>query len=363
MRNEVWTVIGGGHGGQTFAGHMAILGKRVRLFSKSQAKVDAINTTKEIVLHHGVEGIGKIEFATNDMKKAITGATHIVMILPSNWHDATTKAMTPYLVDGQNVLILPEASCGAIAFRKVLQDVGCTANIVLGAGCSLPYATRSEKPGDCYVCGTKEEVKIAALPATDNDKLADAFCASFPVFKICNNVIETSIDNINALMHPAPVLLNVARFEAFPKQTYEYYLDGITPSIGDLLEAMDKERIAIANSLGIEQRTLRKTYLDMYNCGDESMALWQLVQNNKGYVGITNPKSLRERYILEDVPYSLVAISALGKVANVKTPVIDAICTICKAILGDDLDVGRTTERLGIDNMSKEEFLCFINGI
>lgn len=362
MNNEIWTVVGGGHGGQTFAGHMALLGKRVRLYSKSQTKVDAINKEKQIVLKHSVEGVGKIEFATTDIERAIKGATHIVMILPSNWHEQTTRAMAPYLEDGQFVLILPEASCGAISFRKVLRDMGCEADLVVGAGCTLPYATRCEEPGVCYVCGKKEEVKIAALPASDNEKLEKAFCHAFPVFKICDNVIETSIDNINALMHPAPVLLNVARFEAVPEQTYEYYLDGITPSIGELLEAMDRERIAVAKSLGVKQRTLKQTYIDMYKCGDDSMKLWQLIQNNKGYIGIHNPKSLKERYVLEDVPYSLVAISALGKVAGVNTPAIDAVCTLAKAILGDILEKGRTPENLGIDKMTKNEFLYFILG-
>ena len=360
MNNEIWAIIGGGHGGQTFAGHMALLGKRVRLYTKSQSKVDIINKKKQIVLKHSVEGVGTIEFATNDIEMAIKGATHIVMILPSNWHEMTTKAMVPYLEDGQFVLILPEASCGAISFRKVLKDMDCKANVVVGAGCSLPYATRSEEPGVCYVCGLKEEVKIAALPASDNDKLEAAFCYSFPCFRICNNVIETSIDNINAMMHPAPVLLNIARFEAVPEQHYEYYREGITPSIGSLLEAMDAERIAVAKAFGVEQRSLKQTYIDMYQCGDDSMPLWQLVQNNKGYIGIMNVKSLKERYIMEDIPYSLVAISALGQVAGVQTPCIDAVCSLGYGILGEELDTGRTVKNLGIDGMTKEMLLDYL---
>ena len=36
--------------------------------------------------------------------------------------------------------------------------------------------------------------------------------------------------------------------------------------------------------------------------------------------------------------------------------------TIGRAILEDELDEGRTLENLGINNMTKEEFLDFING-
>ncbi len=360
-QNEIWTIIGGGNGGQTFAGHMAMLGKCVRLYTKSQAKVDAINETKDIVLKHGIEGVGHIDFATTDLAKAMEDATHIIISLPSNWHESTTIKLIPYLHDGQNILILPEASCGAISFRKLLVEEGCTAKLVVGAGCSLPYATRAIKPGVCYICGIKEEVKIAALPASDNPKLENAFCKSFPWFKMAKNVIETSIDNINAMVHPVPVLLNTGRLEAVPKQTYELYREGYTPSICDLLEVVDKERIAVAEAYGIHQRTLKQELIDMYQCGDETMSLIEVVHNNERYGGIKMPSALRERYVMEDIPFSLVAISALGKVAGVNTPAIDAVCTIAKAILGNDLEEGRTVKNLGINGTTKEEFLNYIN--
>ena len=100
----------------------------------------------------------------------------------------------------------------------------------------------------------------------------------------------------------------------------------------------------------------------MYRCGDNSMPLWMLIKNNEGYRGIMNVKSLKERYILEDIPFSLVAISALGQVAGVQTPCIDAVCTLGYGILGKELDTGRTAKNLGIDKMSKEEFLKYIEG-
>ena len=362
MSEKIWAIIGGGNGGQTFAGHLAILGKKVRLYTSTPSKAEKISETNIIELTGSIEGKGKLEFATSDISKAVKGADVIVIVLPSNWHKSISEKIIPLLEDGQTVLILPEASCGALAFKKLMNDMGCTAKIVLGAGCSLPYATRAVADGVCNVPGVKEEVKIAALPATDNVKLEKTVCNDFPCFRICSSVLETSIDNINAMMHPAPVLLNISRIEAEPKQSYEYYREGITPSIGKLLEGMDAERMAVASSLGFEQRSLKRTYIDMYKCGDDSMELWQLIQNNKGYTGIMNVKSLEERYVTEDIPYSLVAISALGKVAGVPTSTIDAVITLGRAILLNKLDEGRTIEALGIASMTKEEFLNYVLG-
>ena len=117
-----------------------------------------------------------------------------------------------------------------------------------------------------------------------------------------------------------------------------------------------------AKAYGVEQRTLKRTYIDMYQCGDDSMPLWRLIQNNDGYIGIMNVKSLKERYVLEDIPFSLVAISALGQVAGVPTPCIDAVCTLGYGILGKDLEIGRTAKNLGIDHMTKDDLLSYVTG-
>ncbi len=362
MKNTVWSVIGGGNGGQTLAGNLALLGYKVRLFSKSADKVNAINKTKKIILRHEIEGVAEIEFATTNMEKAIKGATNIVIVLPSTWHEMTAKMMIPYLEDGQNILLLPEASCGAIAFRKYMSDLGCNAEVVVGVGATLPYATRILQEGEVYVYGVKDEVKIAAFPAKDNSKLEEAFCSSLPCFKLCQNVIETSIDNINALMHPAPTLLNVARIEANPPQSYEYYRDGVTPTICKIIEEMDRERIAIAKEFGLNQRTIAQEYIDMYSCGKEGDSLFKLLQNNDAYNGLMNLPSLESRYVMEDLPYSIVAISALGKVVGVPTPCIDTIISLGRFMLGDKLDEGRTLEHLGLTNTTKEELIKLVNG-
>lgn len=357
--SKTWAIIGGGNGGQTVAGHLATLGENVRLFDVVQSTVDALNKKGGIQLHHAVEGFGKIEFATTDIEKAIDGADIVMMVLPSIYHENMAKKIIPCLKDGMVVFLHPEASCGAIAFRKVMKDLGCTADIVLGAASTLLYSTRIEEPGEVYIFGIKEEVSMAALPACDNDKLEAAICGALPWFKPVPNVLLTSLGNLNAMMHPAPMLLNTSRIEADPHVPYQYYLEGITPSIGKYVDAMDQERIAVAKELGYGLRTIREDYIAMYKCGDETTPLYQLCKNNPGYVGIMTSKTLKTRYVLEDVPYSLEAIRSIAKVVGVATPCIDAIITLGHTIMGDDMDTGRTPEMLGIDGMDKEALLAF----
>ena len=84
---KTWAIIGGGNGGQAIAGHLAILGEKVRIFDVVPATVDAINAKGGIQLHHAVEGFGKLEFATTDMAKVMEGADNVMMVLPSLYHE------------------------------------------------------------------------------------------------------------------------------------------------------------------------------------------------------------------------------------------------------------------------------------
>ncbi len=360
MEVKTWAIIGGGNGGQAMAGHLSLLNQKVRLYDVMQSTVDAINEKGGITLSHAITGFGVLEFATADLAKAMEGADNIVVVLPSIYHDSIAKKMIPNLQDGQVVLLHPEASCGAIAFRNNMNKVGSKKDIILGAACTLLYSTRAISPGEVYIYAIKNEVSISSLPACDNTKLENAICKVMPWFHIVDNVVVTSLMNTNAMMHPAPMLLNTSRIEAEPPQDYQYYLEGITPSVGRFVEEMDKERITIAKEFGYNMRTIRDDYVSMYSCGDSDTPLYQLVRNNPGYVGIKCAQTLRTRYLLEDLPYSLVPIQALGKIAGIKIPCIDSIITIGKAILADELDTGRTASALGIEGMKKEDLIKFI---
>ncbi len=359
---RTWAIIGGGNGGQAIAGHLSLLGENVRLFDVVQATVDAINAKGGIQLHHAVEGFGKLEFATTSMEKVMNGADNVMIVLPSLYHENIARQMVPFLKDGMTVFLHPESSCGAISFRKVMTDMNCSADIVLGAAGTLLYSVRIQSPGDVYVFGQKSEVPMAALPASDNDKLAAAIRPALPWFVLVENTLKTSLGNINAMMHPAPMLLNTSRIEADPFVPFQYYWEGMTPSIGMYVEAMDQERIAVANALGIELRTIREDYVSMYHCGDINTPLHQLCKNNPGYEGIMTSNTLSTRYVLEDIPFSLQPIQALAQIAGVPTPKIDAIVTIARTILADQMQVGRNAKTMGIDDLTKDQLLCYING-
>ncbi len=116
-----WAVIGGGNGGQSLSGHLAIMGFPVRLYDIIPETIEAINTQGGVEVDGAVEGFGKLELATMNLAEAIDGADIIMVVAPALAHRKIAKECVPHLQDGQVVFIHPGATGGALEFSKVLK--------------------------------------------------------------------------------------------------------------------------------------------------------------------------------------------------------------------------------------------------
>jgi hypothetical protein len=65
------------------------------------------------------------------------------------------------------------------------------------------------------------------------------------------NILQTSLQYGNPVIHPSVTLLNAALIERIQGDFY-FYEEGVTPAVGRLLKAVDQERITIGRCLGFE---------------------------------------------------------------------------------------------------------------
>lgn len=96
-------------------------------------------------------GFGKLLFASTDMNKVINGASVILVILPSLYHNSIAQTIAPLLKDGQIVILNPITPLGTIDFQNTLAKNGCTADIVLAGTNTLLFAwpCRTARPCAC----------------------------------------------------------------------------------------------------------------------------------------------------------------------------------------------------------------------
>jgi opine dehydrogenase len=352
-----WAVIGGGNGGQASAGHLGIMGFPVTIFDVFPETVIAINELGGIHVDGVVEGFGKIEVASINMKPVVNGADIIMVVAPALVHKDIATQLSNHLEDGQIIFLHPGSTFGALEFRKVLNDQGCKADVIIAEGLSLLYACRATKPGYASILGIKEELKIGVLPASKTEETVGKLAQAFPQFKSAKNVLETSLSNLNAMMHPAPSLLNTSMIES--KHTWNYYWDGITPSIGNFVVNLDKERLELAKAFDLDLPSVMEMYDILYSATGDNLT--EAVRNNMAYEKIVGQKQVDTRYILEDIPMGLAPMMSLAKKVGTPTSYMETVCNLGSNLLERDLvNTGRTLENLELEDMSITEFKSYI---
>ena len=351
-----YTIVGAGHGGKAMAAHLALMGFKVTLYNRTAERIAAIKARRGIDLESydlGPHGFGRLAKVTSDMEEALAEADLIMVVVPSSAHSDIAKAVAPHLRDGQIIVLHPGRTLGAIEFKKVLSDQGCTADVIVAEAETFIYASRSDGPAQARIFRIKEAVPLAALPAKRTQEVLEALAPAYPQFIDGISVLHTGLNNMGAIFHPALTLLNAGRIES-THGDYQFYIEGVTPSVARVLEVLDRERVTVAASLGIRARTAQEWLKMAYDADGEDLN--EAIHNQPGYYGIKAPSTLNHRYIFEDIPMSLVPIAALGQHYGVSVRGMDAIIRLACIIHRTDYwRRGRTPEKLGIDRLSVGE--------
>jgi opine dehydrogenase len=362
MSNDkpVFAVLGAGHGGKAMAADLAVRGFPVHLFNRTFERVEAIKARGGIELEteDGQYRFGAIETVGSDMGEVLTEVNVVMVVIPATGHRDMATFCAPHLRDGQVVVLNPGRTCGAIEFRQVLREQDCRAQVIVAEAETLIYASRSMGPAEARIFRIKNTVPVAALPATDTPQVVAALRPAFPQFIPARNVLHTSLNNMGAVFHPALTLLNSARIES-TQGNFQFYIEGATPTVGHILEAVDRERVTVAAALGIRAQTALEWLERAYAATGEN--LYQAIQANPGYQGVTAPRTLAHRYIFEDVPMSLVPIAALGERFGVSTRAIDSMIRLASILHRTDyFRRGRTLDKLGLDKLSVSEITRYV---
>ena len=173
------------------------------------------------------------------------------------------------------------------------------------------------------------------------------------------SVLEAGLNNANPVIHPPITILNAARIENEGDSTF-FYKDGVSPTVADLIQKLDEERMALLKALGYEAQADPVTSVQQGYA--RSTDYYECYKNGPGYSGFRNPNTLDNRYIHEDVGMGLVMFCSLGKFLQIPTPTCQAIVHMGEAISGINYSAEskRTLQKLGLKGLSVEELKTFL---
>jgi opine dehydrogenase len=346
-------ILGAGHAGRAMAGDLAVRGAPVALWNRTPSNIAVLRARGGVELAGEVEGFGRIGLITNDLAETLRGAQLIIANVPAFAHRDLAVHCAPYLTDGQMVVLNPGRTFGALEFRRSLRGSDCTADVVVAEAATNLMTARSTGPAESFISRIKHAVPVAALRPGRTPEVVAALNEWYPQFTAATSSLETSFSNVGAVIHPAITLLNAARIEN-DQGDFEFYWDGISPSVAAVLAAVDRERQAVAALLGVQVQSLMEWLASAYRATGSD--LFEAVRANEGYRGITAPSTLEHRYILEDVPMSLVPIASAGRAFGLKTQAIDALILLAGLIMDTNYWTrGRTLESLGLAGLSPGE--------
>lgn len=334
------TVIGSGAVGMAAASEMALQGHQVTLYELPQFKANiepvmqagGINLTRE-----GKTQFARLHLATTDMSQAVKGAEVIFIAAVSLAHQTIAELAAPHLENGQKIIVFA-GQMGSIEFNNVIIKKRPELDIALAETVTAPYGTRKEAPGkpDVTIRSPMKNLAVGVMPTRYTQDVMKSIEELFPDwFFPATNIGEVGLNSLNTLGHPAPMLFQISCIE---RGDY-YFYRAITPSVMKVVKATWDEKIAILDKLGLK---------DIY-----PYAEFEKLMANPGILQLTGPTNMQHRYVIEDCPMGLVALTSFGDLVGVQTPICKSVINLFSAIVGRDFfKEGRNLKRLGLEGMS-----------
>lgn len=331
-KSEAYLIIGGGHQGLTMTAHLLYNGVECHLWNRTLAHIQSVIESGSIECKGILKATVPVGRVSDQIEEVLE--KRILVTTPSFAHKDIARILAPYMDDTYTVVLNPGRTFGILEFAKALKDNGCRKLPVIAETQSIVYTCRRDERNGVILYAIKDGIKLSVQQGGNAEEVINRL--PLPIkknFVPARSFYETSFGNVGMILHCLPVLLNTGWIES-KKTHFEYYYDGISETIADILEKLDYERVSIAEEFGCQVETVMQWLQRIY--GTSGTNLYQNLQTNKYYAGIDAPQSLNHRYLEEDVPNGLVALESAGKYVGQKTPVTTLIIDLANLVMDTD---------------------------
>lgn len=346
------TVIGAGNSGIAMAAHLSTGGNQVTLWNRSRATIAKLMKTNLIHCEGVITGDVHIHTVTNDIKISLKDPDIILITTPATSHRELAELIAKNINKSTVIILNPGRTFGALEFRNIYEKFNKEYKQVIAETQTIIYTCRKINEDSVNIIAFKDSVLISSLNAESNQSIIENLPECIrEYFLPAESIIQTSIGNVGMVLHCAPLLLNTGWTES-KENIYKYYYDGITPTVSEVIEKIDLERVAVSEILGHKVESTKEWLIRTYHV--EGNNLYECIQNNDAYKTINAPSSLIHRYIFEDVPCGLVPLEAIGIELGLDMSHTTLIIDLASKLMNVNFrEIGRNLEYL---NISSEKY-------
>lgn len=317
------------------------------LWSPSGTRTADLAAGKPLVATNAIEGTFTPRVASG-CTDAVVNADVVMLALPGYGHKFALDAAAPHVREGQPIIISSHMSFGALYLSKLLAARGVRAPIIAW-GTTLTTG-RQESTTTVNVATVRQRVDLATVPESAVDaglRLCTELFGDHFVKR--DGLLAIALSNLNPQNHLAIALLNLTRMEH--GETWGQS-ENVTPAVGRLIEALDRERLAIATAFGLSVKTVNEHFSLSFHVpiGGVSDMNQEMHRQGRGGFG---PKTANSRYVLEDVPFGLLPTVVLGRLAGRPAALHESGLGICSAAYGRDFtQENNLLPELGLERLS-----------
>jgi opine dehydrogenase len=368
-------VLGGGNGGFAFSAHLASMEHEVNLYEipefawtieavKKNGGIEVVTKTEIPVLSKISQGFQRLHRVTTDISEAIQGTDIIFLVVPALAQKSFFEKFIPYLKKGHIVFLNPGNLFASIELAQMLSNERIEKEIIIGEAPTLIYAAEKIGPNKVMIKGFKENFGVATFPAEDNEKFMTVIKKVFPDnLERATNVLETGLSNPNTMHHAPIMLLNTGRIESVESRKFRFYSDGTTPSIARVIDALNRERLALGKAFDLDLPHMTKLLIKWYSSHGfrEDWSTYEVLTKNPIYSRLS-PETMEHRFLTEDIPFGLVPMVSLADLAGTPRAVMGMLIGLTNQIHGVNYYAkGRTLSKLGLGDLSPDELIKYVS--
>lgn len=353
-------VIGFGNAGSGIAGDLALKGHTVSTLKTSHAMhvehFDRAAVNRSVMLvEHGAARTAGLAVVTRSPQEAFGTKPHVIIVTTQTLeHDRVFAMIRPFLSPGM-VLLLEPGNAGSF----ILGKGGLPEGVVVVEATSTPVDVRIREPGVVDVLFRNVRNPLGFLPQVRSHEALERLRGLYPNFYSLGHTLAVALHNPNLVVHTVGCLLSVPRIE-YSRGEFWMYKEGFTPSVWNVIESLDAEKMAVLKCVGAEPIS----YLEMAkvrNAEDLTIDARKMFEIYCETGSPKGPASISTRYVYEDVPKGLVLLESIGGLVNCRTPTASMLIDLAQTYTRRDFrKLGSTLSRLGISGYTVQDLLRWL---
>ena len=329
------TIIGCGNSGLIHAAKLMQKGHEICLLKTS----DVNNSFYDIIQNEGgyhvkdvttdTSFFAKPEFITKDPEKAIQFGDIIFITTTTLQHESVAKLISPYVRDGQTIILIP-GYMGSLIFKKYINK-----DVTYSEWETTAYNGRIMDNSYVKITFYNPRNAISVLPLSKTDEVLDLLSTFFENTKYTRkNILESALHNPNMIVHTIGMTFSASRIE-YSKGEFWMYREAFTDSVINVIKEFDVQKNKVLNAFGCESLE----YFEAAKWRNEEDLSIDAMDVFKSFAESSNkgPTLLKHRYIFEDVPIGLGLFVSLGKIAGIDTSIAESIITLTSSLVGVNL--------------------------